>query len=385
MIGHGFMGAAHSHAWLSAPRAFDLGATPVLSVICGRNATGLDAVASRYGWEAVSTDWEEVVERGDIDIVDICSPSDTHMPIAIGALRAGKHVLCEKPLAVSVAEAQLMSNAADEARRLGQRSMVGFNYRRVPALALARELVGEGSLGEIRHVRGVYLQDWLVDPNVPISWRTDRESAGSGALGDIGSHVVDLAHYLTGDRISALSARMRTFVPERPLPVEDSDAFLGGKGAKSGRGAVTVDDATVVLAELAGGALATFEATRMATGRKNALRIEINGADGSLSFDFEAMNELWFYDRRDDERTSGFRRILVTEQSHPYLEGWWPPGHGLGYDHTFVNEVADFVRAIVGGIDPEPGFSEGLQVQRVLAAVEASAENGARWNPVESG
>ena len=351
MIGHGFIGAVHSHAWRAVSRAFELGASPVMSVICGlpQNAAALQTLAGRYGWASMSTDWKAVIEREDIDVVDICTPSDTHMVIAISALRAGKHVLCEKPLARSVAECEAMTKVAEEARSTGQRAMVGFNYRCLPALALARQLVGEGRLGTLRHVRGLYLQDWLVDPNVPLSWRLVREGAGSGALGDIGSHVIDLAQFLTGDRITALS------------------------------------DATIILAELGGGALATFEATRMATGRKNALRIELNGSDGSVAFDFEAMNELWFCDGRDDDRTNGFRRILATERSHPYLDGWWPPGHGLGYDHTFVNEIADFVRAVVGGTDPEPGFSEGLQIQRVLAAVESSAAKSARWTAVETG
>jgi predicted dehydrogenase len=386
MIGYGFIGAVHSHAWRAVSRAFELGASPFMSVICGspQNDGALQTLAGRYGWASMSTDWKAVVKREDIDIVDICTPSDTHMVIAISALRAGKHVLCEKPLARSVAECEAMTKAAEEARSAGQRAMVGFNYRCLPALALARQLVAEGRLGTLRHVRGLYLQDWLVDPNVPLSWRLVRENAGSGALGDIGSHVIDLAQFLTGDRITALSALMRTFVTERPLPAEGLAAFLSGEGGE-GRGPVTVDDATIILAEMGGGALATFEATRMATGRKNALRIELNGSDGSVAFDFEAMNELWFCDGRDDNRTNGFRRILATERSHPYLDGWWPPGHGLGYDHAFVNEIANFVRAVVEGTDPEPGFSEGLQIQRVLAAVESSAAEGARWTAVESG
>jgi predicted dehydrogenase len=381
MIGYGFMGAAHTHGWHAVRRAFDLGVVPMLSVLCGRDRAQLEAAASRYDFAGTATDWQEVVTRDDIDVVDICTPGDTHMPIAIAALEAGKHVLCEKPLANSVAEAEAMARAAEAARAAGQRSMVGFNYRRVPALVLAHQLVAEGRLGQLRHVRGTYLQDWLVDPAVPLAWRMRRESAGSGALGDIGAHVIDLAQYLTGERLSALSARTRTFITERPLPAGPA-VSLGGQASRT-LGQVTVDDAVVMHAEL-GPALATFEATRMATGRKNALRIELNGSNGSLCFDFEAMNELWFLDGAEDRRTSGFHRILATEPVHPYIAAWWPPGHGLGYDHTFTNEIADFVRAVVDGTDPEPSFADGLQVQRVLAAVEDSAANDARWTGVST-
>jgi predicted dehydrogenase len=381
MIGYGFMGAVHTHAWHAVRRAFDLSVVPVLSVICGRDQAQLEAAASRFGFAETATDWRSVVVRDDIDVVDVCTPGDSHMPVAIAALEAGKHVLCEKPLANSVAEAEAMAQAAELARAAGTRSMVGFNYRRVPALVLARQLVAEGRLGELRHVRGAYLQDWLVDPAVPLAWRMRRERAGSGALGDIGAHVIDLAQYLTGEKVSALSARTRTFIKERPLPAGPNVA-LGGQGGTA-MGEVTVDDAVVMHGEL-GPALATFEATRMATGRKNALRIELNGSRGSVSFDFETMNELWFLDVEEDSRTGGFHRILATEPVHPYIPAWWPPGHGLGYDHTFTNEIADFVQAIVEGTDPRPSFADGVQVQRVLAAVEESAANDARWTAVSA-
>jgi predicted dehydrogenase len=376
LIGYGFMGAAHSYAWQAATTAFELGAVPVLSVLCGRDRAAVELKASRFGFAEAATDWRTVVERDDIDVVDVCTPGDTHMPISIAALQSGKHVLCEKPLANSVAEAETMAEAA---RASGQRSMVGFNYRRVPALKLAHDLVAAGRIGELRHVRGAYLQDWLVDPSVPLAWRMRRETAGSGALGDIGAHVIDLAQYLTGERLTALSARSRTFITERPLPTGTS-AFLAGTGGPV-LGEVTVDDAFVMHGEI-GPALATFEATRMATGRRNSLRIELNGSEGSLAFDFEAMNELWFFDAADDRGTSGFHRILATDPDHPYISAWWPPGHGLGYDHTFTNEIADFVRAIVAGADPEPSFADGLGVQRVLAAVESSAADGGTWTVV---
>jgi predicted dehydrogenase len=383
MIGYGFMGAAHTHGWHAVRRAFDLSVVPVLSVICGRDRAQAEAAASRFGFAETATDWRSVVGRDDIDVVDICTPGDTHMPIAVAALEAGKHVLCEKPLANSVAEAEAMAKAAQAAGAAGHRSMVGFNYRRVPAVVLAQQLVSEGRLGQLRHVRGAYLQDWLVDPAVPLAWRMRRETAGSGALGDIGAHVIDLAQFLTGEKLSALSARTRTFVTERPLPTGPAVALAshGDSERDSTMGEVTVDDAVVMHGEV-GDALATFEATRMATGRKNALRIELNGTKGSLAFDFEAMNELWFLDGEEDRRTNGFRRVLATEPVHPYIPAWWPPGHGLGYDHTFTNEIADFVRAIVEGYDPQPSFDDGLQIQRVLAAVEDSAAHDARWTVV---
>ena len=243
--------------------------------------------------------------------------------------------------------------------------MTGFNYRRVPAMALARQLVTDGRIGQIRHVRASYLQDWLVDPSFPLTWRLQRERAGSGALGDLGAHLVDLAQYLTGELVAGVSAATATFVRERPLP-EAADG-----GARSGP--VTVDDAAVFTARLRSGALASFEATRFAAGRKNQLRIELNGDRGSLAFDLERLNELQFCDRADDLAEAGFRRILVTEPGHPYLSAWWPPGHVLGWEHTFTHQVRDLVTAIAAGTDPAPSFQDGLQVQRVLAAVEQSA------------
>jgi predicted dehydrogenase len=260
--------------------------------------------------------------------------------------------------------------------------MVAFNYRRVPAVALARRLVADGRLGEIRHVRAQYLQDWIADPEFPLVWRLERDKAGSGALGDIGAHIVDLAQFVTGDRLTGVSALTETFVKERPL-AEASAGLAADGGSSAGRGEVSVDDAALFIGRLAGGGLASFEATRFATGRKNALRIEVNGSAGSLSFDFEAMNELWFHDHTLDAETAGFRRILVTEPTHPYAGAWWPAGHALGYEHAFTHEIADFVGAIASRTEPSPSFADGLQVQRVLAAVEDSAATESRWTPVE--
>uniref|UniRef100_UPI0011CC8011 Gfo/Idh/MocA family protein n=1 Tax=Microbispora sp. CSR-4 TaxID=2592813 RepID=UPI0011CC8011 len=274
----------------------------------------------------------------------------------------------------TVAEAEAMAAAAREAAARGVRSMVAFNYRRVPAIALARRFVEEGRLGEIRHVRAQYLQDWIVDPQFPLVWRLQKDKAGSGALGDIGAHIIDTAQFIVGRSLTGVSALTETFIKERPLAEES--AGLAAEGG-SEMGEVTVDDAALFIGRFEGGALGSFEATRFATGRKNALRIEVNGSSGSLAFDFEAMNELWFY--QADEGDAGFRRILVTEPDHPYAGAWWPPGHGLGYEHTFVHETKDFLEAIADGTDPTPSFEDGLRVQRVLAAVEESAAAGSGW------
>ncbi|WP_235031935.1 Gfo/Idh/MocA family protein [Actinacidiphila yanglinensis] len=370
MVGHAFMGAAHSHAWRTAGRFFDLPRRVEMAAVCGRDAASVRASAERYGWESCETDWRALVARPDIDVVDICTPGDSHAPIALAALAAGKHVLCEKPLANSVAEAEEMAGAAERARAAGVRSMVAFNYRRVPAMALARQLVADGRLGRIHQVRASYLQDWLVDPEFPLAWRLRKDRAGSGALGDLGAHSIDAAQYLTGRRIASVGALLETFVTERPLPASSS----GLSGTASGeRGAVTVDDAAVFTARFEGGAIGVFEATRFATGHKNAMRIEISGSLGSIAFDAESMNELAFHDRTEDAATAGFRRLLVTEPTHPYMDAWWPPGHLIGYEHSFTHQVRDFVTAVAEGTDPRPSFAEGLQVQRVLAAVESSA------------
>jgi predicted dehydrogenase len=371
MVGHAFMGAAHSQAWRTVGRVFDLPVAPRMAAICGRDRAAVAGAAERLGWASFETDWKRLIGRNDVDLVDVCTPGSSHAEISIAALEAGKHVLCEKPLANSVPEARAMADAAARAAARGVRSMVGFNYRRVPALALAGELVAAGRLGRVRHVRAVYLQDWLVDPELPLLWRLRADQAGSGALGDLGAHIVDLAQHLLGDRITGVAALTETFVKERPLP--------DGSGA---RGAVTVDDAALFLARFAGGALGSFEATRLAAGRKNGLRIELNGERGSLAFDLESLNELQFHDHDDDPASQGFKRILVTDPSHPYVGAWWPPGHILGYEHTFTHEVRDLLEAIGAGRDPRPSFADGLQVQEVLDAVSRSAAAGSAWTEV---
>ncbi|MER5359125.1 Gfo/Idh/MocA family oxidoreductase [Streptomyces sp. NPDC002785] len=381
MVGYAFMGAAHSQGWRTAGHVFELPMKPALAAICGRDRAAVDAAAARHGWAAAETDWRALIARDDVQLVDICTPGDSHAEIAIAALEAGKHVLCEKPLANTVAEAEAMTEAAQRAAARGQVAVVGFNYRKVPAITYARQLIAEGRIGTLRHVRATYLQDWLVDPESPLTWRLKREHAGSGALGDLGAHIVDLAQYLAGELLVGVSAVSETFVTERPLLAGPPAGLLGA--ADSGaRGAVTVDDAALFTGRLASGALASFEATRMAAGRKNALRLEINGERGSLAFDLERLNELSFHDHTEPATTAGFRRILVTEPQHPYLEAWWPPGHALGYEHTFIHQARDLVRTIAEGTAPVPSFADGLQVQRVLAAVEESAEKNSVHTPV---
>ncbi|MCW4385907.1 Gfo/Idh/MocA family oxidoreductase [Salinibacterium sp. SYSU T00001] len=386
MIGYGFMGATHSQGWQTAPRAFDLPAAVEMAVVVGRNTDAVAGFATQWGWAESATDWREVIARDDIDIVDIVTPGDSHAEIAIAALDAGKHVLCEKPLANTVDEAEAMQAAASRAAERGIRAMVGFTYRRVPAVTFLRDLIAQGKVGTVQQVRASYRQDWLVDPRAPLAWRLQKEHAGSGALGDIGAHAIDLVQFVTGLAVESVSGVVETIVKQRPLPASSSG--LSGT-AGEGYGEVTVDDLAIFTGRLAGGALASFEATRFATGRKNALTVEVSGDKGALAFDLEDLNTLQYYDRTAPAELQGFTRILVTEGEHPYLEGWWPAGHMLGYEHGFSHQVKDLVEGIVAGVDPHGTFAEGLGVQRVLAAVEQSSENESSWvrvaNPVTVG
>ncbi|NHC14425.1 Gfo/Idh/MocA family protein [Motilibacter deserti] len=381
MVGYAFMGATHSHAWRTVPRVFDLPLVPRMVALAGRNEANARAAADRLGWESVETDWRALVARDDVGLVDIVTPGDSHAEIAIAALEAGKHVLCEKPLANTVAEAEAMTAAAERAAERGVRAMVGFSYRRVPAITFARDLVQSGRLGTIHHVRAQYLQDWIVDPEFPLVWRLQKEHAGSGSLGDLGAHIIDMAQFITGDRITGVSGLTETFVKERPLPTASSGLSASGS---SERGQVTVDDAALFLARFGGGAVGSFEATRFASGRKNAMRIEINGSAGSIAFDFESMNELQFHDHSIDADSAGFRRILVTEPTHPYMDAWWPPGHIIGYEHTFIHQARDLLTDIATSQAPAPSFADGLQVQRVLEAVERSASGDSSWTAVDA-
>ena len=359
-IGYAFMGKAHSNAWRNVASFFDVPAFEQ-KVLVGRDATQVAEAAAKYGWAESATDWREVIERDDIHIIDICAPGWMHAEIAIAALEAGKHVLVEKPLANTLGEAELMTAAAAKARKRGVQSMIGFNYRRVPALALAKELIAEGRLGTIRHVRAAYLQDWLTNAGSPMTWRLRKETAGSGALGDIASHAIDQIGYLTGQTVLEASGVLKTFVTQRPGPAGLED--------------VTVDDAAWATFWLTGDMGASVEASRVATGQKNSLQIEVYGSGGALTFNLENLNELNFLDATAPVREQGFRRILVNEPEHPYLEAWWPQGHIIGWEHTFTHQIRDFLLAISSGEAPSPSFEEGLQVQRVLAAVEESANN----------
>ena len=358
MIGYAFMGKAHSNAWRNVASYFDVPAFE-RRVLVGRDPDGVAAAAAKYGWAESATDWREVIARDDIHIVDICAPGWMHAEIAIAALEAGKHVLVEKPLANTLAEAEAMAEAARAARVQGVQSMIGFNYRRVPALALAKELIAEGRLGTVRHVRAAYLQDWLVDPDSPMTWRLNKDTAGSGALGDIASHAIDQVLFLLGDQVTEVSGRLHTFTAQRP----------GAAGLED----VTVDDAAWATLTLASGAIASVEVSRVATGQKNSLKLEIYGDKGALLFDLEDLNELGFLDATLPVREQGFRRILVNEPEHPYMEAWWPQGHMIGWEHTFTHEIRDFLVAVGTGTQPSPSFEDGLNVQRILAAVEESA------------
>lgn len=367
MIGYKFMGKAHSNAYFTVGKFFDLPAEPVMQCLAGRDESGVKAAAGRFGWRSHTADWRELVRRDDVDVVDIVAPSVVHKEIAVEAARNGKHILCEKPLAMTVEEGVEMVRAVKSA---GVKNMIGFNYRRVPALALAKQLIEEGRVGTVRHVRATYLQDWLVDPEFPMNWRLRKSIAGTGALGDLGAHLLDTTHFLVGE-IDEVVGTSETFVKERPAEgTSDGLTAVAGEGKE----AVDIDDATIFLARLKNGALGSFEATRFASGRKNFNRIEINGSEGTLVFCFERMNELELYSRGDPEHARGFRTILATESVHPYVGNWWPPGHVLGYEHTFVHEVADFVTAVANDKPIAPDFVDGLKVQCVLAAVEESLE-----------
>ena len=376
MIGYGFMGAAHSVGWRQAPAMFDLPRAVEMAVVVGRNAEAVAQAAAQWGWQESATDWRSVIARDDIDIVDIVTPGDSHAEIAIAALDAGKHVLCEKPLANTVAEAEAMLAAAERAAQRGARAMVGFTYRRVPAVTFLRDLIAQGRIGRVQQVRAAYRQDWLVDPGMPLAWRLQKEHAGSGALGDIGAHIIDMTQFVTGQQVEAVSGVTETIVKRRPLL--GSGSGLSGTAAE-GFGDVTVDDVAIFTGRLEGGALVSFEATRFATGRKNALTLEVSGDEGALAFDLEDLNALQHYDRSAPEGLQGFSKVLVTEAVHPYVSAWWPAGHMLGYEHGFVHQAKDLVEGIVAGTDPHPTFAEGLSVQRVLAAVDESAARDSVW------
>lgn len=367
MIGYDFMGRAHANAWRQITPFFaDAPFEPVLKVVVGRTRERVQEAAGRLGFQEWATSWQEVVARQDIDVVDICTPGDSHASIAVAAAEAGKAILCEKPLANTVSDAQRM---ADAARKAGVVNMVCHNYRRVPAVALAKRLLDDGQLGDVHHYRGVYLQDWIVDPSFPRVWRLQKARAGSGSLGDILSHTMDLSRHLVGEP-TEVSGLLKTFVAERPLPEDPRQ-----------RGNVDVDDSAQALVKFEGGAVGYYEGSRFAPGRKNYNRFEINGSKGSLVWDLERLNELQLY--VESGPLSGFRTVSVTDGKHPYAAAWWPPGHIIGYEHSFTHTIYDFLRAIADGQSPRPDFDDGLKNQRVLDAIERSAATR-QWVTVAS-
>jgi len=373
IIGTKFMGKAHSNAWANAPRFFDMGIQPVLKVAVGTDKDGTQALADTWGWEEASTNWREVVARPDIDIVDISTPTYLHCDMAVAAAEAGKHVFLEKPFSLTVAEARRMVDAVEKA---GVVHYVNHNYRRAPAVRLAKRLIDDGFIGRLFHWRSAYLQDWIVDPNFPLTWHLRSETAGYGAHGDLGSHSVDLARYLMGD-IKAVTGLMANFITERPLPGKGAATFTAGSGESSEMGRVGVDDASFFVAEFANGALGSFEVSRFAPGRKNFNTFEVYGSEGSLVFNLERMNELQVFSRNDPAYAQGFRTILVTEAGqHDYIANWWPPGHMIGYEHEFHHAVVDFMKAIETGGEIRPNFHDGLAEMQVLHAAAESARTG---------
>lgn len=363
LIGYGFMGRAHSNAYLKVNRFFDLEYQPVLKAVCARSADKVKAFADNWGWESVETDWRKLVERDDIDAIDIGSPNNTHRDIVLAAAKAGKMILCEKPLAMSAAEGLEMTEAVEKA---GVPNMVWFNYRRVPAITLAKQFMDEGRLGRIFHYRAKYLQDWTISPDLPQGgaalWRLDADVAGSGVTGDLLAHSIDTAIWLIGG-VDKVCAMTETFIKERPL--QDDPGTV-----KS----VTIDDACAFLARFKNGALATFESTRYARGRKNQNTFEVNGELGSLYFDLEDAHQLQYFDHRNDSQSRGWRTILVTDSDHPYMGHWWVPGCVIGYEHTFINALADFLGGLASGVPVRPNFRDALETQYVCDAVLDSAK-----------
>jgi len=380
LIGSKFMGRAHSNAWATVAHFFDVDPQASMHLVCARNPSELTAFATRWGWAGSTTDWRKAVTSDDVDLVDIATPNNAHAEQAIAALEAGKHVACEKPLAGTLADAEAMAAAAATAPGS---TFVWFNYRRVPAVALAHQLVAAGALGRIYHVRAAYLQSWG-GPETPLLWRFQGDVAGSGAHGDLNAHIIDMVRFVTGEEIVAVEGAIEhTFVTERTVIAGDAGGEIGGAGAatEGATGPSTVDDAVLFLARMSGGGLASFEASRLATGYHNANRIEIHGERGAVRFDFERMNELEFYDATADGRVQGWTTIDVTRggDRHPYADAWWPDSHGLGYEHSFVNQAADILAVLGGGtpLSALPDFADALITQRVLHAAIKSARQRA--------
>lgn len=373
LIGYKFMGRAHSNAFRQVNHFFDADAVIVPKVLGGRNEKSVSEAAIKFGFESYETDWKALMKRDDIDFVDITAPSNAHMEMALMAAEEKKNIFCEKPLAMTAAQAKEMWEAADKAGVVHQ---VGFNYRFVPAIQFAKKLIEEGRIGEIYHFRGLYLQDWILNPDFPLVWRLDKNVAGSGSHGDINAHIIDLARFLVGD-FKKVMGMQKTFIKKRPV-VESMDG-LSASGSGSGKkGDVTVDDASIFMTEFENGALGTFEATRFAGGNRNGMSFEINGSKGSIRFYFQQMNELQYYNAEDPDDRQGYKTISVTEATHKYAGAWWPPGHIIGYEHTFVHEMYEFVQAIVNNKPVYPDFKDGYMCCRILDAVDTSIKEG-QW------
>lgn len=384
MIGQGFMGRSHSNAWYQVGKFFDTPVRPMLHTVVGRSGHSPEAFATNWGWSNSSTDWKKTVKSDDIDLVDIVTPNYTHAQMAKLVIEAGKAVACEKPIASTLKEAREMAAGA---RRFKVPTFVWYNYRRVPAVALAHLMIKAGKLGEIRHVRAFYLQDWA-GPDVPLAWRFNKRLAGSGAHGDLNAHIVDMTRFVTGEEITEIcGAIAHTFIKERNISAGSSAGQIGA-GLKSGRkkGRVTVDDTVLFLARFSGGAVATFEAARQATGNQNRNGFEINGTKGSLKFDFERMNELEYYDATTDRAVQGWTNIIVTHgAAHPYVSNWWPDAHLIGYEHGFTNMAYDMILSMNNQkpVVPLPDFEDAYQTQRVLEAALISAGEK-RWVKLSS-
>jgi len=368
MVGYQFMGKAHSHAYRDLPFYFDTKLKPIQKAISGRNESGVKEAAEKMGWESYETDWRRLIEREDIDVIDIVTPNHTHAEIAIAAAEAGKHIITEKPLALTLEEAKQMYDAVQENNVT---HMICHNYRFAPAVQFTKKLIDEGRLGKIYHMRANYLQDFIMDPQFPLVWRLKKEVSGSGALGDIGAHSTDLARFLVGEFKEVVSM-METFIKERP--VGEMAGGLSGKSDNSSFGEVTVDDAVAFLARFENGALGTFEATRFAGGNRNKNKFEINGEKGSIRWDMENMNNLEVYFGDDEPGLQGFRLINCTEEVHPYAGAYWPAGHIIGYEHTFIHLLHEFLNGIANNYQPVPNFEDGLKNQKVMEAVQKSAE-----------
>jgi len=361
IIGHQFMGRAHSNGWRQAGKFFDLDATPILKVACGRNENELIKFANNWGWKEISTDWENVINRDDIDIIDIATPTYLHHDMAVAAAKKGKHIFCEKPFALNLEQAESMLESAKQANIT---HYLNHNYRRCPAVQLAKELIEDGKLGNLYHWRSTYQQDWLANPVAPMRWQLQHEYAGGGPHIDLGSHCIDLARYLIGE-FSSISCIKPKFVHERPsVDAEKKE--------------VTVDDASLMTVEFQNGAVGSFECTRYASGRKNRNQFEINGSKGSVIFDLERMNELEYFSSSDTQKEQGFRKILVTDPKHKYAGNWWPPGHIIGYEHTFAHATADYLNAIARKEPIHPNFSDGVECMRILEKGSQSAKEGQR-------